>query len=76
MFGAVQVLNVLILTLLYVQLFNSVKVNEFPPLWERAANSAYHLLFHCMFIVCLSIVSFDVLDKLWFSGVSLLIYLL
>ena len=47
-FGAVQFLNVLILTLLYVLLLNSVKVTELSPVWERAANSAYHLLFHCM----------------------------
>ena len=45
MFGAVQVLNVLILTLLCVLLFNLVKLTELPPIWERAANSAYHLLF-------------------------------
>ena len=47
MFGAFQLLNVLILTLLCVQLFNSVKVTEteLPPVWERAANLAYHLLF-------------------------------
>ena len=32
--------NVLILTLLCVQLFNLVKVTELPLLWERAANSA------------------------------------
>ena len=31
MFGAVQFLNVLILTLLCVQLFNSEKVTELPP---------------------------------------------
>ena len=43
MFGAVQILNVLILTLLCDQ-FNSVKVTELPPVWERAANSAYLLL--------------------------------
>ena len=48
MFGAVQFLNVLILALLRVPLFNSVKVTELPPVWERAANSAYHLLFRCL----------------------------
>ena len=48
MFAAVQILNVLILTLLYVQFFNSVKVTELPPIWERAADSAYQLLFHCL----------------------------
>ena len=31
MFDVVQFLNVLILTLLFVQLFNSVKVTVFPP---------------------------------------------
>ena len=31
-----------------VQLFNSVKVTELPPVCERAANSAYHLLFLCL----------------------------
>ena len=46
MFGAVQFLNVLILTLLCVQLFNSVKETELSPVAERAANSATHLLFH------------------------------
>ena len=40
--------NVLLLTRLCVQLFNSVKVTEFVPVWERAANSAYHLLFRCL----------------------------
>ena len=29
-------------------LFNSVKVTELPPVWERAANSAYHLLLRCL----------------------------
>ena len=48
MFGAVQFLNVLILTLLYVLLFNLVMVTELPPVWERVANSAYHLLFYCV----------------------------
>ena len=46
MFSAVQFINILILTLLCVLLFNSVKVTELPPVWERAANLAYHLLFH------------------------------
>ena len=48
MFGAVPFLKVLILTLLYVLLFNLVKLTELPPVWERAANSAYHLLFRCL----------------------------
>ena len=48
MFGAVQCLNVLIVTLLYVQMVYSVKVTELPPFLERAANSAYHLLFRCL----------------------------
>ena len=48
MFGAVQSLNVLILTPLHVRLFNSVNVTELQPLWERAAKSAYHLLFRCL----------------------------
>ena len=47
--GAVQFLNVLILTLLCAILFNLVKLTELPPVWERAANSAYHLLFRCLF---------------------------
>ena len=54
MFGAVQVLSVLILT------FHSLKVTEFPPVWERAAYSVYNLLFCCLFIC-----PFDVLDELW-----------
>ena len=41
-------LNALISTLLGVLLFNLVKLTELPPGWERAANSAYHLLFHCL----------------------------
>ena len=36
------------LTLLCVQLFYSVKVTELSPVWEKAANSAYHLLFPCL----------------------------
>ena len=43
MLGAVQFLNVLILTLLCVQLFGSVKVAELPPVLKRAAYSACHL---------------------------------
>ena len=55
MFGAIQFLNVLSLTILCVQLFNSVKVTELPSVWERAANLAYHLLFRCLLRnVCLS----------------------
>ena len=48
MFSAVQFVNVLILILLCVLLFNSAKVTELPPVWEKAANSAYHLLFRCV----------------------------
>ena len=44
-FGAVQFLNVLMLTLLCVLLFNLVKLTELPIVSERASNSAYHLLF-------------------------------
>ena len=47
MFGAIKFLNALILTLLCVQSFNSVKVTELPPVWKGAAKSAYHLLFSC-----------------------------
>ena len=51
MLGAVQFLNVLILTRLCVQ-FNSVKVTELPPVWEMAA---YKLLCRCLLrYVCLS----------------------
>ena len=39
----VQILNVFIFTLLCVQ-FISAKVTELSPVWERAANSAYHML--------------------------------
>ena len=54
-------------------LFNSVKVIELPPVWERVANS--DLLF---VNICLSIFPFDVWDRLWVlirpvSEVSLLI---
>ena len=45
MFGAVQFLNLLILTLLCVRFFGSVKM---PTVWERAADSAGHLLFYCL----------------------------
>ena len=48
MFGAVHFLNVFILTLLCFLFFNLVKLTELPPAWERAANSAYQLLFHCL----------------------------
>ena len=48
MFGAVQFLNVLMLTFLSVLLFNLVKLTELPPVWEGAANSPYHLLFRCL----------------------------
>ena len=47
---AVQFLNVLILTLLNVRLFNLVKVTELPSVWERATNSTYHLLFLCKLV--------------------------
>ena len=41
-------LTVLILTLLCVLLSNLVKLTELPLVEERAAHSAYHLLFrHC-----------------------------
>ena len=43
MFGAVQFLNVFILILCVSNSFNSAKVTELPPVWERAANSVYHL---------------------------------
>ena len=42
MFGAAQFLNILILTLLCVLLFNVVKFTKLPPVLQRAANSAYH----------------------------------
>ena len=29
----------------FVLLINLVKFSELPPVWERASNSAYHLLF-------------------------------
>ena len=45
MFCAVQFLNVLILTFLCVLLFNLVKLTEMPPVCERAAIPACHLLF-------------------------------
>ena len=42
MFGAVQFLNVFIYTLFFMSnSFNSAKVTELPPVWERAAKSAY-----------------------------------
>ena len=37
-----------ILTLLCVQIFNSVKAIDLPPVWKGAAKSAYHLLFCCL----------------------------
>ena len=42
--------------------FNSVKLNELPPDWERAVNSHVILL---LVKTCLSIFPFDVWDKLW-----------
>ena len=47
MFSAVQFLSVLISTLLYILLFYLVKITGLPPVWEGAANSAYHLSFRC-----------------------------
>ena len=73
MFGAVQFLNVLILTSLCVQLFNSVKVTELSPVWETVASSAYHLLFRCLLrYVCPSFPLTFIL--IWpVPGVSLLV---
>ena len=48
MFGVAQFINVLILTPLCVLLFNLVTVTQLPPVSERAANSAYHLLSRCL----------------------------
>ena len=48
MFGAIQFLNVLLIKLLCVPIFYSVKVAELPPIWERAAKSAYQLLEHAL----------------------------
>ena len=45
--------------------FNSAKVTELPPVWKRAANSAYHLLF---VKICLSVFPFDV----WFGLLALI----
>ena len=56
MFGAVQFLDVLILTLLRVQYLSLVKVTELPPVMERAADSSYLLLAK----ICLSIFPFGV----------------
>ena len=54
-FGAVQFLNVLILTLLCVLLFYLVKLTDLPSVWERAAYSDSHLHFYCLLkYVCLS----------------------
>ena len=36
--------------------------SELPPVWKRAANSAYHLLF---VKICLTVFPFDVWDGLW-----------
>ena len=38
---------------------------ELPPVWERAADLACHLLILLFERMCLSIFPFDVLDKLW-----------
>ena len=43
LFGAVKFLNVLFSLFFVSNLFNSAMVTELPPVWERAANSAYHL---------------------------------
>ena len=48
MFGAVQFLNVLILKLLCVELFNSVNVTQLSPVWERLVTR----LIICYFVVC------------------------
>ena len=42
------------LTFLFVLLFNLMKFTELPPVWERAANSAYHLLIRCLLRYVLS----------------------
>ena len=67
MFGAVQSLVVLILTLLWSNVFNSVNVTELPPVWERVVNSLYHPVTLLFVKICLSIFPFDVLNKLWVS---------
>ena len=44
-------------------LFGSVKMAELPPVWDRAADSACHLIL--LFVeMCWSIFPFDVWDKL------------
>ena len=44
--------------------FNSAKVSELPPVWERAANSASSVIL--LFVkICLSVYPFDVWDGLW-----------
>ena len=46
------------------KLLNSVKVNELPPVWERAANSTSSVI--PFFVkICLPILPFNVWDKLW-----------
>ena len=60
MFGAVQFLNVLILTLC-VPLFNTVKLTELPPVGKELLTR----LIICYFVVSLFIFPFDVWDKLW-----------
>ena len=67
MFGAVQLLKVLILTLLCVLLFYFSEVNLIATVWERAANSGYHLLFRCLLRYgCSSFpLMFRTKDKLW-----------
>ena len=60
MFGAVQFLNVLILTLLCVRFVWFSKMAELPPVRERAADSACHLYFFLFVGMWLSIFPFDV----------------
>ena len=56
MFGDVQFLNVLMLALLCVLLFNLVKLIELLSVWERAATSADQMLFRCLLrYVCSSV---------------------
>ena len=53
---------------------NLVNVTEFPPVWERAAYSAYHLLFRCLlryFIVCFTFVIEHLLSQRLFLNPKL-----
>ena len=45
--------------------FNSAKVRELPPVWEKSANSAYVLLFRCLLRYVYPVFPFDVWDGLW-----------